>query len=118
MKTSRAALETLNTKLSTDNEAMTLALSDLCSGSVKWFGNSRNYSIGISRPNGAAGGICIVRQCGMASAYYFETYAQSTLAHIANIITGTNTEHNIELARERAAIEAAQAYVSAAQRAA
>ena len=118
MKKTRLELETLNDRLSSENEVLTLALSDLCNGSVKWFGSSRTYSIGISRPTGAAGGIAIVRQCGTVSAFYFERYASETLAHIANIITGDNTEHNTELARERAAIEAAQAYVSESQRAA
>ena len=118
MKLSKSSLESLNAKLSAENEALTLALSDLCNGSVKWFGHSRTYSVGISRPTGAAGGIAIVRECGMASAHYFETYSRETLAHIAAVITGENTEHNIELARRRAAIESAQAYVSEQHRAA
>ena len=118
MKPSRASLDALNAKLATENDCLTLALADALNGNVKWFGNSRTYSIGISRPTGAAGGLAIVRQCGMASAHYFETYARETLAHIACIITGANTEHNTELARERAAIESAQAYIREMQRAA
>lgn len=118
MKPTRAALEQLNDRLSTENEALTLALSDLCKDAVKWFGNSRTYSLGVSRPTGAAGGVAIVRECGMASAYYFETYARDTLAHIASVITGTNSDYNQELLRRRATIEAAQAYVSEQQKAA
>lgn len=115
MKSTRAQLDSLNAKLATENEALTLALGDLCNGNVKWFGNSRTYSIGISRPTGAAGGIAIVRQSGMTYAHYFENYARETLAHIACIITGTDSEHNRELLKERAAIEAAQSYVTGEQ---
>ncbi len=116
MKTTRASLDALNAKLATENEALTLALGDVCNGNVKWFGHARTYSIGISRPNGAAGGIAIVREAGMTYAFYFEKYARETLAHIACLVTGANTEHNAELMRRRAAIEAAQAYVTEMQR--
>lgn len=116
MKPSRQTLESLNAKLATENEALTLALGDVCNGSVKWFGNSRTYSIGISRPTGAAGGIATVREGGMTYAFYFERYARETLAHVAALVTGTDTEHNRELMRRRSAIEAAQAYVSQAQK--
>lgn len=116
MKLTRAQLGTLNDKLASENEVLTLALNDLANGAVKWFGNSRTYSIGISRPTGAAGGIAIVRQSGMTYAHYFERYSRETLAHIALIVTGTDSEHNRELMRERSAIEAAQAYVSDSQR--
>lgn len=118
MKLTRQQTEELNAKLSTENEALTLALHDLCNGAVKWFGNARTYSIGISRPNGAAGGICIVREAGTTSAYYFERYARETLEHVSGLLTGSDTEHNAELLRRRSAIEAAQAYVSEVQRAA
>jgi hypothetical protein len=118
MKTTRIQLESTNARLATENEAMTLAISDLCNGAVKWFGHSREFEIGISRPAGAAGGIAIVRQCGCASAHYFETYARETLKHIAMVMTSGNDEHTLILLRQRAAIEAAQAYVSEAQRAA
>ena len=118
MKTTRIQLESINAKLASENEAMTLAMSDLCNGAVKWFGHTREFEIGISRPAGAAGGIAIVRQCGCASAHYFENYARETMAHLACLITGSDTEHNLVLLRQRSAIEAAQAYVSTAQRAA
>lgn len=116
MKTTRSQLDALNARLSTENEALTLALHDLCNGNVKWFGHARTYSLGVSRPTGASGGIAIVREAGTTGAYYFETYARETLTHIAACITGANTEHNAELARRRSAIEAAKAYVSEMQR--
>lgn len=115
MKLSRSALDALNSKLASENEVLTLALGDAVNGNVKWLGNSRTYSIGISRPTDAAGGIAIVREAGMTSAFYFEKYARETLAHIACLVTGTDTEHNTELMRRRSAIEAAQAYVNEMQ---
>lgn len=118
MKTTKRDLDLLNRRLSAENDVLTLALSDLCNGAVKWFGNSRTYSIGLSRPTGAAGGIAIVRQSGTTSAHYWEDYSRETLARIADLVTGADTEHNRELLRERATIETAQAYVSESQRAA
>lgn len=118
MKISKSDLVSLNRKLSTENEALTLALNDLANGAVKWFGNSRTYSLGISRPTGAAGGIAIVREAGMTYTHYFERYAQETLERVAILVTGSDTEHNREYLRRRAAIEAAQAYVSESQKAA
>ena len=118
MKTTRLELETCVGRLSTENEALTLALHDLCNGNVKWFGNSRTYSIGVSRPNGAAGGIAIVREAGSTSAFYFERYSRETLEHLSRLVTGTDTDANREYLRRRSAIESAQAYVSESQRAA
>ena len=118
MKLTRNQLDELNAKLATDNEALTLALNDLCNGAVKWFGNSRTYSMGISRANGAAGGIAIIREAGMTYAYYFERYASDALANISNLITGTDSEYNAELLRRRVVIESAQAYISEQQKAA
>lgn len=118
MKLSRKDLDALNEKLASENEVLTLALNDVCNGAVKWFGNSRTYSIGISRPCGAAGGIAIVREAGMTYAFYFERYAREMLERVALLVTGSDTEHNRELMRRRSAIEAAQAYVSESQRAA
>jgi hypothetical protein len=117
MKTSRIQLDELNKKLASENDVLTLALGDVCNGAVKWFGNSRTYSIGISRPCGAAGGIAIVREAGMTYAFYFEKYARETLANVAMLVTGEDSEHNRELLRRRSAIEAAQAYVTESQRA-
>ncbi|NDF15811.1 hypothetical protein EB061_10900 [bacterium] len=117
MKTSKSHLATINAKLATQNDVLTLALNDVCNGAVKWFGNSRTYSIGVSRPTGAAGGIAIVRECGMTAAHYFEGYARDTLAHVAALVTGADTEHNRELLRKRAAVESALAYVAECQRA-
>lgn len=111
-------IESLANKLASENEVLTLALNDVCNGGVKWFGHTRTYSIGISRPNGAAGGIAIVREAGMTYAFYFERYSRETLDRISSLVTGSDSEYNAELLRRRSAIEAAQAYVSESQRAA
>lgn len=116
MKPSRLQLEQQNASLGTENTVLTLALNDICNGAVKWFGNSRTFSLGITRPAGAAGGIAVVRENGTTSAHYFERYASEILLHVSYVITGENTEHNRELARKRSTVEAAQAYVSECQR--
>ena len=102
----------------TEATVASLALNDLANGSVKWFGNSREYSLGICRPSCASGGIVIVRHCGTTASYYWESFARDALAHIAACITGHETEANRELLRRRAAIESAQAYVSESLKAA
>lgn len=89
-----------------------LALTDVVNGAVAWFGNSRQFSIGISRATSASGGICIVRENGSADAFYFESYAREALAHIASVITGHDSEHNRALMQRRAAIENAAAFVA------
>lgn len=99
-------------ELQKENSVLACALSDLANLGAKWFGNSREFSLGVTRPQSACGGIAIVRRSGTVSAYYFEEFARSELAHIAAVITGENTDHNRELLRRRSAIEDAQAYVS------
>lgn len=101
-----------------ENSVLACALADSLNFGVKWFGNSRTFSIGITRPQSACGGIAIIRNNGTVSAYYFEEYASRELAHIACVITGENTEHNRELLCRRAAIESAKAFVSEQQKAA
>ena len=112
MKTSKATLISENKRLDYENNVMALALSDLCNGAVKWFGNSPSFNIGITRPTGAAGGIVIHRNGGMASAHYWEDFSRTELAHIAAVITGEDTEHNHEFLCRRSTIETAQAYIS------
>lgn len=107
-----------NAALSKDNDVLSLALNDVVNLGAKWFGNSRQFSIGITRPNSACGGICIVRRSGTVSAYYFEEFAQAELSHIAIVITGENTDHNRDLLCRRAAIESAHAYIREQQKAA
>lgn len=115
MKTSKAALESLNAKLAHENEALALALSDICADRVKWFGRAPAYSLGISRPAGAAGGIVIVRQNGMTYAHYWERYYAESMSIIASLVTGSDTEHNRELLNRRAVLEAAKAHVTREQ---
>jgi hypothetical protein len=104
-------------RLGNENTLLSLALSDALNGAVKWFGHSPAYNLGISRPTGAAGGIVIKRNGGLASAHYWEDFAHRELPHIADCITGEDTEHNHDLLCRRRTIEDAQAYVSAAQKA-
>jgi len=95
-----------------ENNVLALALSDLANGNVKWF-QRFNYAIGISRPNGASGGIAIEKVIGgIVSAYYWEDFCKDSLSHIASVITGENTPFNAELIRRRSCIEDAQAYVN------
>lgn len=117
MKTKNELLAS-NARLETENMVLVCALNDILNGDVKWFGHSRAFSIGITRPSGAYGGIAVVRQCGNARASCFESYARSEIEHIGYCITGENTDHNRELLQRRAAIEAAQSYVAEAQRSA
>jgi hypothetical protein len=112
MKT-KASLEC--DRLRNENDVLGLALTDLSNGSVKWFGHSREYSIGVSRPTSASGGVLIVRSCGVTSAHYFERHAQDTLAQISACLTGENTPYNLDLLRRRQLIEDAQAFVRAEQ---
>lgn len=97
-----------------ESTVLACALNDVLRGDVKWFGRGE-YSLGVTRPASACGGIAVVRQCGIVSAYYFEEYSQRELNHIALIVTGEDAEHNRELLRRRAAIEDAKAYIRAAQ---
>ena len=117
-KLTRTELETAKNHAERECTVLSCALNDILNGDVKWFGHSRQFSIGVTRPKAACGGIAVVRICGNTYADYFENYSQTELQHIANCITGENTEHNRELLQRRAAIESAQAYVSEALRAA
>ncbi len=102
MKTlTKAQLVIENDALRTDNSALNCALNDLANGAVKWFGHSREWSLGISRPHSACGGIAIVRYSGMTAAYYFESYSRAELNHISLCITGERTQANDELLRRR-----------------
>ena len=115
MKQTRIQLEQTNARLSSENEVLALALADLSHGVVKWFSHGQ-YAIGISRPTGAAGGICIVKEGGMTSAHYFEQHSAAMLQHIALCVTGHDNEFNRQLCCKRAAIESAQAYITEMQR--
>lgn len=112
MKTSRLQLESLVKDMRTETTVLSCALNDILNGDVKWFSHSHTFSIGVTRPTSACGGIAVVRQTGTSGAYYFEEYARRELEHIAACITGENTEHNRELAQRRSAIESAKAYVA------
>lgn len=100
--------------LEQENTVQMLALTDLANGGVTWFGRSP-YRIGISRPTGAAGGILICNAGGTCSAHYAETFLRETLAHIAVVITGADTEANSELLRRRAALSDAQRFIHSQQ---
>lgn len=117
MKQKKIDLTLENKKLKQDNDVLSLAVADLCNGSVKWFGDSIVYSVGISRPHGAAGGIAIVRCGGMVSAYYFEQFAADRLAAIGSMIGGEcrDVNHYAELVRRRDTILDAQAYITLEQ---
>lgn len=110
--TTKVQLLADNSRLSTENTVLSCTLNDILNGDVKWFGNSCEYSLGITRPRSACGGMVVIRCCGTSSARYWEQFAREELTHISFVITGENTEHNRELLRRRSAIEAAQAYVS------
>lgn len=105
-------------RLDNENTLLYLALADALNGAVKWFGHSPAYNLGISRPTGAAGGIAILRVGAMASAHYWEQFRTTETARINACLTSENTEYNRGLLVRRSAIEAAQAYVSAAQKSA
>lgn len=115
---SKAFLAAECVRLGNENTVQALALSDLCNGAVKWFGSSPAYSLGISRPTGAAGGIVICRVNGGAGAFYWAEFAPRELAHISACLTGADTEYNRDLLRRRTALEAAGAYVAEQMRAA
>lgn len=117
MKTeTKQSLLASNARLSDENTTLFLALHDLVAGDVKWFGRAP-FRLGVSRPNGAAGGIVTVVANGTTSADYFERFARNQLEHIAACVTGHDSEHNRELLARRRTIEDAQAYVTTAQRA-
>lgn len=117
MKT-KAQLKIENTQLAKDNNILFLALADVVNTGGKTFGNSRRFSILITRPQSACGGIAIVRRNGMVSAHYFEDFAREELARIALLITGHNDEFNRELLCIRSAIEDAKSYTREQQAAA
>jgi len=117
MKTLSKSAQRIAT-LEKENTVLSLALSDLANLGAKWFGHSRCFSIGITRPNSACGGIAIIRSNGTVSAHYFEEFYRAEMEHIACVITGENTDHNRELLCRRAALEDAKAYVHEQQRAA
>lgn len=94
-----------------------LALGDLATGKVTWFGRAP-YRIGVTRPNGAAGGIVIECAIGGAIVGYADKLLPELLAHIAIVITGENTEYNRELLSRRTVLEFAQRFISDMQRAA
>jgi hypothetical protein len=98
-------------ELEKENTVLSCALNDMLNLGAKWFGSARSFSVGVTRPQSACGGIAIIRCNGTARAHYFEEWARAELAHIQLVITGADTEHNRELLRRRSAIEAAQAYI-------
>lgn len=105
-------------QLERENTVLAIALADLANVGAKWFGCSREFCVGITRPTGGCGGIAIVRRNGTVSAFYFEEFYRSEMEHIACCITGENTGSNRELLRRRAVLEDAKAYVGEQQRAA
>lgn len=116
MKPTKGTVQARVAHLETENAVLSLALHDAVSGDVKWFGRAP-FRLGVSRPAGAAGGIVTVVAQGTTSADYFEQFARNHLEHIAACVTGHDTDHNRDLLARRRAIEEAQAYVTAAQRA-
>jgi len=119
MKTPRSVLESQNKRQGEEIDCLSIALHDTLCGVVKWFGSSRTYSIGITRPCAASGGFAIVRSGGAESrAVYWEKFARNEAETIAACITGEDTEYNRELLRRRSVLEAAQAYVTECQRSA
>lgn len=97
-------------------DVLSSALSDVVNLGAKWFGHSRSFGIGVTRPKSASGGIAIIRQGGMVSAYYFEEYVRAELEHIASVLTHGDTEYNRELLCRREAIQAARYYVTEQQK--
>jgi hypothetical protein len=81
-KLSRAQLETELSETKSRESVLTMALSDvLGKNPVTWFcaQNSADESclkFGVSRELGAMGGIVIIHQDGMATAFYFEEWFQ------------------------------------------
>jgi hypothetical protein len=114
MKTalSKSDLIARNAVLSREVDVLSLALSDLSNGAVKWFGNSIYFSLGISRPRSACGGIVLIKGQGLCTAFYWDMWHGEALAQISACITGEDSEHNRDLLRRRSAIESAAAYVS------
>lgn len=114
MKTTKADLIQRNRDIERRIEPLELALADLARDRVTWFGRG-DYRLGISRPNGAAGGIVIVR-AEIVTADYWETWSQRMLAHIAAVIGGQDSDYNRELQRIRDVIESAARFVRESQR--
>ncbi len=112
---SKADLIVRNNTLAREVDVYSLALSDLANGAVKWFGHSRDFSLGITRPRGAHGGIALTRSNGICAAFYWEHWNQQAMQQISECLTGADTEHNRELLRRRSVIEAAAAYIRECQ---
>lgn len=94
-------------------EPLEMSLCDMVRGNVHWFGHcNARFRLGISRPNGPAGGFVIVQRETTVSAYYWEQFSRDALAHIALCVTGEDTAHNRALIAERETIEAASKWVS------
>lgn len=110
MKTTKQDLELRCARLERTIGPLELALHDVVSGNVTWFGRG-DCRIGISRPAGAHGGIVVWQFAGCIAADYWESWSRNQSEHIAACITGENTEANAELMRRRHLIELAGAYV-------
>lgn len=117
MNTTKQDLELRCARLERTIGPLELALHDVVSGNVTWFGRG-NCRIGISRPAGAHGGIIIWQFAGCIAADYWEQWSRNQLERIAACITGENTEANEELMRRRGLIELAQKFVRSQQLAA
>lgn len=117
-KLTRQELEDAARVASAENTVLLCALNDILNGDVKWFGSSRTFSVGVTRPSGACGGIAVVRQNGTTRAQYLEEFCRVELEHIARCVTGENTDYNRELLCRRATIESAKAYAAEKLRAA
>lgn len=115
MKTSEAKAQ-----IRAANDALSLtqiAFSDCLAGRVEWFGRAP-FRVGVTRADGAAGGVLVIHDNGMIAVDYAEEYFPRTLSHISAVITGHDTETNRELQSRRDVIEAAQACIRRAQSAA
>ncbi len=94
-----------------------LALFDALNGETVAIGRplGDGFQIWISRPDGAAGGIAMVREGRTVVSGYFEELYREQMERFALCLTGENNEFNRALLARRERWEAALAHVRKAQ---
>lgn len=113
MKTQKQKLADIDSALSVTQ----LALSDVLSGAAKPIGRPLRdgFQLWISRPNGAAGGIVVIREGGTVIACYFEQALRDQMQRFALCLTGEDNDLNRALLARRDKWEAAKAFVHQCQ---
>lgn len=110
MKTKATKLDLLANvaKMRHENSVLYLALADAVNGAESKTFKGGRYSLTVSRPTSACGGVVTVKAEGsFVGAHYFEDYARSESEHIGRLVTGENNDYNRELLSRRDAISEA-----------